>query len=297
MPIFAVSSQVPPLEKELLEKELLENELRQLRESTRQALQASWDEVEELERQGAERDARNFALETALSSAREAEERWRIQFEEQRNMVMELSRKESMFRSPQLRSLFIDGPLGKLKEELSVAVTEDCTADSIETRSYAQQYLDNDCHQKYDEPRDYWVGLRDLLDGKWTTKNTGRAKLLESKHNRALASLEEEKDATIAELVLKLNGRDKAISSLENTAELQGQTVQELHSELDEKAEEWAHREKDLQTEIDKLKRSVREKKKIICDQAKRMVEYQKYISALTDELEVMCKDVTKSAN
>lgn len=294
MPALGGSSplSVPALERELIEKEILQGELRQLRESTKQALQESWDEVEQLERQATERDALNLTLEAALAEARDSGERWRIQFEEQRSMVMELSRREAQFKSLHLKSLFIDGPMGKLKEELSVALTEDCTAESLESSLCTNQRpLDDDESDPKDGGRrDGWIGLRGLIDGRWMTNNMEREKS-ESERNRILASLEEEKDATIAELVFKLRGRDSAISSLEKTAELQGQTVQELRKEMDTKTGEWSQREKAMKAEIDKLKKSTREKKKIISDQANRMVEYQEYISALTDELEVMCKD------
>lgn len=111
----------------------------------------------------------------------------------------------------------------------------------------------------------------------------------------------------IASLRVKLSSRDGAIAEMERTASLQAETVSRMKMELDaavggksgggksggqdqgrqpdDDGEEKTRRELELEAETRALKRRVREKKKIVISQARKMEDAQGYIAELTSEL------------
>lgn len=179
--------------------------------------------------------------------------------------------------------------------------------------------------------------LSNIFDRGRSWKDEERERM-EAELLRHLTSLERRKNEEIAELQVKVAGRDSALASLERTVEMQGHTVQMLRSELEDvrgergededrlrtRADDLAAENENLRGKVDRaegrheaemrelrerhqmaleevqedadtMRRKVHEKKKVILKQNRQMMEFQKYITELTDELERLYREADEA--
>mmetsp|Transcript_26024 Transcript_26024/g.53263 ORF Transcript_26024/g.53263 Transcript_26024/m.53263 type:complete len:376 (-) Transcript_26024:24-1151(-) len=320
---------------DLLKVSDLEQELARLRESTKEALQQSWSEVEALQRSSAENAARADRLEAELAESIRREREWRAKFEEMQARFLVKSRGEEAggeagaappepTRDDQEeKNNFIKNTVRTLKRRSFILMKggDDVSDDEMEfsasdsarlmkrsesdrsgqpscIRRDAKAAAENDqpsyCSDSSstlfsagDASLAAFASIRSLIDSCRNWKGDGRRRL-EAEIFRQFSQLEAERDAAIAELGAKVTCRESAISSLEDTAELQGQTVNALRNELEEVKATKNEREDCLMEEILFLRQRVCDKKKTIIKQAKKMSECQEYIVEITNELERM---------
>jgi len=119
---------------------------------------------------------------------------------------------------------------------------------------------------------------------------------IESEFIQHLKEIEEDRRKEIAEWQVKVKGRDSAISSLERTAQLQSQTIQNMRSELERVRQKWHFREDEMVKKLHLAQKKVQERKKIIVEQADKLAEYQQYIKSLTTELEKLYQESSTSS-
>ena len=296
----------------------LEKELFSLRESTKKALQQTWDEADALQSSSAESEAKARGMEIELSECRRREEDWREKFETSQRTLLETTRgswmsltslSERSERSgesqqqpqrdggggngnsffPILRNLSHRMLNGGGRGESSLT---SCQSDTIRSILDRSTFLtDEERHDLEASVAGHispgegagWGKVGNERDG---ADPPGGAAAADKSEGRLIEDLRDR----IETMQMELSNRDTMITSMESTVGLQVKTLSELRTELDAARIDFGETESALSEQVRDLTDRLKEKKRILVELQDRMTEAQGYILELTTELEHVYK-------
>jgi cell division protein FtsL len=239
----------------------LEGELVRLRESTKDALQQAWEEVETLQQQCAAHLEITTQLESDFVETKKKEEYWHKRCLEAEKQLMQ--------------NVADTGNQPSSKRSLLSHEKNFISWPSI-------RMMKNRSHDDNSSSRRTSIGSSQMMSS-----------------CKSLAYPEE--DDKVHELELKMASRDAAVQSLERTVAQHVKAMHTMQAEMQcmmeaqrikEKNAEASYLRKEdaMEKQITALHEAVEEKAKLIVSQKKRVSEYKVYIKELTHELERVLK-------
>ena len=266
---LSASSYSPPDPREVATMESvrtvhsLEAELIRLRESTKDALQQAWEEVETLQQQCAAHLEITTQLESDFMDTKKKEEYWHKRCLEAEKQLMQND--TSYEYSPSSRRSFTNKSEQNFISWPSIRMMKNRHADG-ETNS--------------------------RITGDSSSVNSSSQYLQSS-----CGTLQPEDENKQLELEMKISSRDDAIQSLERTVAQHVKAMHTMQAEMQCMMETQRIKEKNAQAnflrkedvmdkQIAALQEAVEKKSHLITKQKKRISEYKRYIGELTQELE-----------
>lgn len=240
----------------------LEAELIRLRESTKDALQQAWEEVETLQQQCAAHLEITTQLESDFLETKKKEEYWHKRCLEAEKQLMQNDNSPASRSLPVTEKNFMSWP--------SIRIMKNNRANSDDSSK------------------------RTLTD-----TSVGSSQFMSS--SQSCRTFQEPDEDKIQELEMKLESRDAAVQSLERTVAQHVKAMHTMQAEMQCMMETQRIKEKNAQAnylrkedvmekQIAALHAAVEKKAKMIASQKKRISEYKLYIKELTHELERVLK-------
>lgn len=300
-----------------LNTQSLEAELIRLRESTKEALQQSWDEVEELQKRCSTHAKIIAELENDVVESKKKEEFWHQRCLEAEKQLLQLK------------------PISEVGERSSSYEDADCPSSEESPRSNSSfllswksksdpTNLSSSCSSQRMQdtgsdgplPNAFSSGIDITLHSIGThlsnfslSRNQNQTKIkpplsdqyeaerLEKEEAAKMAAL----SAQVREMEVKLSSREEAIRSLEQTVNQHVKSMHNMQSEMEcmvatQRIKQQnmnsaiKGKEENLNKRIASLKDDVVKKEKLILYQKKKMKQYRDYIDELTQELEKVAK-------
>jgi chromosome segregation ATPase len=277
------------------DEEQLRIELEELRTSTRTELLKSWAEIEVLEDEKEQVVDRNMDLICELESSREREQALQLQVQSLQQRLGEEPRDQHQHPSMGLRAF-----LGRKSSSRSSLCSSRSSGAStcMNAQSFSKDYSDCADHQQEDgsvcsssiNPRD---SDSHGLGWSWAAKTrrtsmaaTAEKERIESEFMYQLRDLEQEKKELVATWETKLNCSQSVLESIEQSRQIQGETLVQLQNQLELQDNLAQERGTELRDCICSLRKKLHEKRKYIKRQQDEIKEYRDYINDLTAELE-----------
>lgn len=287
----------------------LEAELIRLRESTKEALQQSWEEVEELQERCSTHSKIITELENDVVESKKKEDFWHQRCLEAEKQLMQLQpigeiterapnveEDHSQQRSQRNSSFILSwknksepNNLSSASSQLTENVGNDLSENPIQNPFSSS--IDNTFHTIGTHLSNFSLSrnqkIKPLLSEQY---EAGRTEKEEIARISALTS-------QLQEMEVKLSSRDEAIRSLEQTLDQHVKSMHNMQSEMEcmlaSQRIKQQHinsaikgKEENLNKRIASLQDDLVKKEKLIASQKKKMKEYRDYIDELAQELE-----------
>lgn len=273
------------------EEDQLRIELEELRTSTKTELLKSWAEIELLEDEKEQVVDRNMDLLCELEASREREQALKLQV---RNLQQRLGEEPA---DQQQHPLGLRAFLGRKSSSRSICSSKSigastCMTSASSSKEFSYQADDHDMGSSFSS-----IGRRDSgshATPGWTWPAKRRNSMvaaaekerIESEFMYQLRDLEQEKKELIAKWETKLDCSQSVLESMEQSRQIQGETLAQLQKQLKLQDNLAQERETELRDCIYSLRKKLHEKRKYITKQQDKMKEYRDYIIDLTAELE-----------
>ena len=287
----------------------LEAELIRLRESTKEALQQSWDEVENLQEQCSTHAEIITELENDVVESKKKEDIWHQRCLEAEKQLLQLQPigdireraqnegQDLIEQNPERNSTFMLSWKNKSEPNYSSPtsskLTENIRNDSLENRlqNPFSSSIDNTLHTIGTHLSNFSLSRSQKM--KPLSSHQLEAERNEREEVARLSAL----TSQLQEMEVKLSSRDEAIRSLERTADQHVKSMHNLQSEMEcmlatQRIKEQTissaikGKEEHLNKRIASLQDDLVKKEKVVGSQRKKMKEYRDYIDELVQELE-----------
>ena len=292
----------------------LEAELIRLRESTKEALKQSWDEVEELQKRCSTHAKMITELENDVIESKKKEEFWHQRCLEAEKQLLQLKpSSEGGERSSSYKDVDGLSPVESPRSNASFLLSWKSKSDPTNLSSCSSQRIQDACSDNtLQNPFSYGIdstlhSIGTHLSNFSLSRNQTKIKPLLSDQYEAERIEKEEAakmsalSAQVREMEVKLSSSEEAIRSLEQTVNHHVKSMHNMQSEMEcmvatQRIKQQNMnsaikcKEEHLNKRIASLKDEVVKKEKIILSQKKKMKEYRDYIDELTDELEKVAK-------
>lgn len=279
----------------------LRHELEMLQQSTRNVLHESWGEIESLHTENASMKGNAKALEEALRDSCDREEVLKRQVQELQDKLARQQQQQGEGRLGMIRrSLSFKNRLSFSTLETDGSDQEDLHASlrSIESAPLDLANLLLEGVPSPGTPPPPSSSSPPKLNQKWNLLIGGRSnsyqqqrqqqqqqQMLQQELLNRLEEIEKEKQAIIAESQSMLQTRDSIVQSMEQATRVHMENVEEIKKELAATRDKAAAREKKMLLAMEKLKKKVVEKKRIIQEQRSKLEGYQYHIEDLETAL------------
>jgi len=281
------------------EKLNLEEELFRLRESTRAALQQSWDEVESLQQQCADHLHFTSQLESQLIDVNEREETWRIRCLTAETKLESYPQRRDFLHPTKFRDTMRSWTSGRSLGLDSVSSAQQSETEETKLESYPQR-RDFLHPTKFRDTMRSWTSGRSLgLDSVSSTQSEPTLPGAETQTfcESAQSALGYPMiDCQNEQLSLKLSSRDVAIAGLEQTVEQHVKAMQNMQAEMlclmetqriKDKIVSESHRRKEerLEKVVEFHRKKLIAKEARVEEHQRKLSDYRIYIEELTGEL------------
>lgn len=296
-----------------------QKELHELRESTRAALMKSWAEVEALQGEKDGLEERLFEMEVELNQSLEREAEWKRLYEElKNNSDTNMPSRATPFSAaatgapapPALAGSVSQGGLGAfLNKGKGPGPTPLLSSQSVGGDRSLGNFLNKPRGLRTQADRGDWTSDDEMDDPtiysesyvnnpnkqRWGWRGK-KQKETELQLQKQISDYEKEKQELMAQWQVKLECRDTAIHSMEQTTQLQGKTLDELRNELKECRRALTENDEQANQEVERLNRKLDEKRKYVLKQQDKIQDYKEHIKDLTDQLEKLCRSKEQSS-